>query len=132
MLYFENVWIATLCDSLIRKACKLSEKTCPAHKAGLKCPVLHMCQQDSLLEKLTRHFYTAQGELLRALEKEYENISQKLPKSDNPEEDRKCYISCGRSFLLTVTPEAIYYGRFIDEEADKIIYTSVVKKRKVN
>ena len=133
MLYFENVWTAALCDSMVRKVCRISEKTCPAHKAGLKSPILHMCQQDSLLDKLGKHFFTAQGELLKTLSKEYETLKPKLPQSDEPEEDRQCYISCGRSFILTVTPEAIYYGRYVNEEADKLIYNNTsTKKRKVN
>jgi|EP00116_Pleurobrachia_bachei_P014599 hypothetical protein len=132
MLYFENVWVAALTDSMVRRVCTISEKLCPAHKAGLKSPILHLCHQDSLLDKLGKHFHTAQGELLRNLDKEYDIISSKLPKSDKPEDDRQCYVSCGRSFLLTVTPEALYYGRYIGENDDKLIYTKTVKKRKLN
>ena len=130
MLFLENVWLAVLCDRLIRNAMKISEKECPGHKEKLNSPLLHLCGQLSLYEKLVKYFEPAKGNLFKNLENEYTSIDHVIPHSDKPEEDKKYYLEFARNFLLSVTPDAVYFGRYVSEDNDQIISLKKTKKRK--
>ena len=111
---------------------KISEKECPGHKEKLNSPLLHLCGQLSLYEKLVKYFEPAKGNLFKKLENEYTSIDHVIPHSDKPEEDKKYYLEFARNFLLSVTPDAVYFGRYISEENDQIISLKKTKKRKKN
>ena len=126
MLFLENVWLGILCDRLVKNAKTISEKECPGHK--FNSPLLHLCQQLSLYEKLAKYFEPAKGDLFKNLEREYTEIEDIVPHSENPEEDKKYYLEFGRNFLLSVTPDAVYFGRYVSEENDHVI--NIKKQRK--
>ena len=121
MLFLENVWLGVLCDRLVKNARSISEKECPGHKEKFNSPLLHLCQQLSLYEKLAKYFEPAKGDLFKNLEREYNAIEHVVPHSENPEEDKKYYLEFGRNFLLSVTPDAVYFGRYVSEENDQVI-----------
>ena len=61
------------------------------------------------------------GGLLTCIPTLYTQFKDKLPYSDNPEKDEELYVQGGRFFLLTLSPEALYYGRYVSEMTDVYI-----------
>lgn len=119
--YFDDIWIGFLCEQIIRQSVQLSNIRCPGCQTKLKSPVLHLCQQQSLLEKIRATFDEIRGSVLPAITELYNQIQDRLPHSDDLLQDQQCYVSNGRHFLLTVTCEALYYGRYINEFIDDLI-----------
>ena len=86
--------------------------------------------KDKLYDKLVKYFEPAKGNLFKNLENEYTSIDHVIPHSDKPEDDKNYYLEFARNFLLSVTPDAVYFGRYISEENDQIISLKKTKKRK--
>lgn len=130
--YFDDVWIAFLCSNIIRQCVELSELNCPGCEGKLKSPLLHLHMQLSLLEKLKVHFEEIRGSILPTVPELYRQFQHKLPHSDNLIVDEECYVSNGRHFLTTLTSEALYYGRYLNEFVDEMVDQGfkVAKKRK--
>ena len=47
--------------------------------------------------------------------------------------DEECYIENGRHFLITITADALYYGRYLNDMNDSYVNEGfkVVKKKRV-
>jgi hypothetical protein len=87
----------------------------------MKCSILHLHDQLSLLEKIQKYFEVARGEVLQTLHGVYMDIEHKLPHSTDVKKDMVVYCNVGRVFLLTCSPQAIYFGRYVDEMNDTFI-----------
>lgn len=133
-MYFSEFWTAFLCENVIRQTVQLSELQCPGCREKLKSPLLHLHHQHSLLDKLRLYFEEIRGSLVQSVPELYAQFEVKLPHSDNLTNDREMYISSGRQFLLQITSDALFYGRYISELLDPIIAEGfrVNKKRKPN
>jgi len=130
MLYFQDVWIGYLCEQLVRQAAQLSKIRCPGCSDRLHSPILHLHEQHSLLQKIQLYFEEVRAGVLPTLPQLYKEMAANLPHSDDPTKDEECYISCGRQFLITLTSDALYYGRYISEFTDDIIDASLRPKPK--
>ena len=116
MTFFNNAeWIGFLAENIIRKYVSLTLEECSGCKDNMTCEILHLHNQRSLLDKIQNHFEPARGEILSSLAKLYNDVGVKLPHSDDLKKDMIVYINVGRFFLLTITPQALYYGRYINE-----------------
>lgn len=107
---------------------------CPACKNKIKAPVLHLHHQQSLLQKIKAHFNEVRGQLMTKIDKLYEIVQHKLAHSDDLAKDREIYINNARFWFQTLTPECLYFGRFISENNDVVVHemmTKTPKKRKV-
>lgn len=134
IMYYSEFWTAFLCENFVRQAVQLSELQCPGCQEKLKSPLLHQHHQNSLLDKIRMYFEEIRGSLLQTLPELYTQVESKLPHSDNTVYDREMYLNSGRQFLLQITSDALYYGRYISELLDPIIDDGfkVNKKRKSN
>ena len=133
-MYFSELWTSFLCENVIRRAVQLSELQCPGCHQKLKSPLLHLHHQNSLLDKLRLYFEEIRGTIVQTVPELYTQYESKLPHSDNLTNDREMYISSGRQFLLQITSDALYYGRYVSELLDPIIDEGfkINKKRKTN
>ena len=134
IMYYSEFWTAFLCENFVRQAVHLSELQCPGCHEKLKSPLLHQHHQTSLLDKIRMYFEEIRGTLLQTLPELYTQVESKLPHSDNTAHDREMYLNSGRQFLLQITSDALYYGRYISDLLDPIIDDGfkVNKKRKSN
>ena len=119
--YNNDDWIGYLAEIIIRKCSALSTAECSGCKDGMKSDILHLHNQMSLLMKLQHHFEAVRAELLKHLEVLYNVVEPKLPHSNDKKRDKAIYCNLGRVFLITLSPEALYYGRYVNEMNDYFI-----------
>ena len=119
--YFANVWIAFLTDNIARDVLKRSIKNCPGCKDKLGSPLLHLHEQESLLQKLVTHFKESQGYFLKNINQLYDQFEDHLQHSDDAGKDRESYTDAARHFLLHSTSHSIMYGLFVNAATDPII-----------
>ena len=110
-----------LAENIIRRCISLTEAECSGCRDKMKCSILHLHNQLSLLEKIQTYFEVARGEMLHALHELYTDIEHRLPHSGDMKKDMVVYCNVGRVFLLTCSPQAIYFGRYVDETNDAFI-----------
>lgn len=122
MTFFNNIeWIGYLAENIIRRCISLTVEGCSGCKDNMTCDILHLHHQLSLLEKIDRYFESARGEVLNTLAKLYRVIENRLPHSNDVKKDASIYLNVGRFFLLTITPQALYYGRYVNEMNQSLI-----------
>ena len=132
MTFYDNVdWIGFLVENVIRKCVSLTATECSGCIDGMKSDILHLHHQLSLLDKVQIHFEKARGEVLGSLQTLYKNFEPKLPHSSDIKKDKIIYCNLGRSFLVTCSPQAIYYGRYINGMNQSII-TDVFEAQQSN
>lgn len=130
-MFFNDVWLGFLCEQIIRQAEQMSKLKCPGCEAKLKSPILHLHLQNSLLDKMRMYFEEIRGGVLQTVPELYDQISPKLPHSDNLEQDKESYVMIGRQFLMTHTSDSMYYGRWVTEFNDSLIEEGFkVRKKK--
>ena len=94
--------VALLTDKIVDAA----RRDCPGHH--FTCPLLHQCEQQSLLDKFNMYFVGARDAILH-----------------NPgvlvagEEGKDGKIAFITNFLTCATPYSIYFGQFISPCHDK-------------
>lgn len=132
MTFFNNAdWIGYLAENTIQKCISLTLVECPGCKDGMKSDILHLHSQLSLLEKIQNHFETARGQMLESLNTFYKEIESKLPHSSERSKDMSVYCSIGRFFLLTISAQALYYGRYVNECNHSLIHEVLGNKKKI-
>ena len=134
-MYFDDLWIGFLCEQILRQITQLSIIRCPGCEQKHKSAIFHQHEQHSLLDKVRLYFEEIRGSIIPTVCQLYIQVEQKLPHSDDLANDRECYISIGRQFMLTITADALYYGRYINEFMDGLIDDAIkieraTKKRK--
>lgn len=131
MFYYNDNWIAFLTETIIRKVVDLAKMRCPACSDKINSPLLHLHEQLSLLEKTRTYFEEIRGNILPTINELYGQFKHKLPHSNDSAQDEVCYIENGRQFLLTITADALYYGRYLNEMNDSYINEAFrIEKRK--
>lgn len=130
MTFFNNAdWVGFLAENIIQRCVSLTQTECSGCKDGVKCDILHLHHQQSLLDKVQNHFEAARGDVLNHLCDLYKEMEEKLPHSSDMRKDRSIYCGVGRFFLLTISPQALYYGRYVNELNHAVI-TEVLENRK--
>ena len=119
--YNNDSWIGYLAEIAIRKCISSSIVECSGCRDNMKCAILHLHNQLSLLMKLQQYFEPIRADLLNSLSEIYNKVEMKLPHSDDRKKDMAIYCNIGRIFLITLSPEALYYGRYVNEMNDSFI-----------
>ena len=119
--YYNDSWLGFLAETFIRESIRICEAECAGCKDDMKSAVLHLHQQLSLLEKLKKYFEQIRADMLSKLVTYYIKFEKKLPHSEELEKDKLIYVGVARTFLITCTPETIYFGRYISGETDSYI-----------
>ena len=135
MDYHSDLWLGYLSGLLVRRCVELSILRCPGCNDKLKSPLLHLHQQQSLLDKICIHFNEVKDVLFSTIDELYDVAKHKLPQSDNRSKDKEIYTNNGLCFLETSNAESLYYGRYLCGENDFIINELLLqkpsKKRKI-
>lgn len=129
-MYSTDLWFAFLCECVIRRVHQMSLLRCPGCESKLKSAILHLHEQQSLLDKMHHYYEEVRGNILPTLSQLYDQFKEQLSNSGDLEKDRQCYVDAGRQFLIFMTADAIYFGRYIDDLLDGIIYEAFQIKRK--
>ena len=129
-MYYNDVWIAFLNEQIVRQVVQLAEIHCPGCQNRRKSPLLHLHHQQSLLDKLGLYFAEIRGSILPTVPELYEQIKETLPQSDDALRDKQCYVDIGRNFLITLTYEALYWGRYQNEMIDGFVDEGFKIKKK--
>ena len=127
--YCNDNWIAYLCEQIIRQSSQKCISDCPGCNDKLYSPLLHLHEQLSLLDKVRKYFQEIRGSILHDMEFHYTVFENKLPHSDDKKKDKLIYLNIARNFVLTATPDSIYFGRFLDETNDSFIDEAFTKKK---
>ena len=127
MDYFNEFWLGFVTADFIKRCVDMSLATCDGCRDGKISPLLHMHHQLGLKDKITYHMESVRGALLPNLHLLYEEFKQKLTSNSNMDKD--AYISTARFFLISATPESLYYGRYLNEVNDSFIHYQPITEK---
>ena len=130
MNYFHDIYFGFLADQIARQCEQMSVLKCPGCESKIKSPLLHICHQRGLLDKLQVHFEEVRGSMLSSLESYYEQVQELLPHSDDLSKDKNNYINAARLWLQLCSPEIIFYGKFVDDFNHSFINRAFKKVKK--
>ena len=130
MNYYHDIWIGYLTEIIVRKTVETCINHCSGCRDKLKSPLLHLHHQYSLLDKLHLYINEIRGNLVPIINSLYNDVSHKLPHSDDLMKDKELYTNNARFFLTTSSPESLYFGRYISENNDCIIEELLTPKKK--
>ena len=133
MTFYNNEnWVGYLAEIAIQKCVLSSVANCSGCRDNMKCDILHLHNQMSLLMKLQQYFEPARAEMLGSISELYKKVEMKLPHSDDKKKDMAIYCNVGRVFLITLSPDALYYGRYVNEMNDSFIAEVMQDGKKLN
>ena len=128
--YHNEAWVAFLSEHIVRQSIKISRDNCPGCKDNMQSPILHLHEQQSLLDKIRNAFDQAKGAILLDIDSYYTRFESKLPHSDDKKKDKIIYCNLARTFLLTATPDSLYFGRYLSVENDSFIAEAFCQAKK--
>ena len=132
MNYFHDVYLGFLAEQIARQCEQLSMLKCSACESKIKSPLLHICHQRGLLEKLQVHFEEVRGPMLTSIEAYYDQVQELLPHSDDRKKDKANYTNAGRLWLQLCSAEIVFYGRYVDEFNESFIDRAFKKRGSKN
>ena len=118
MDYFNDFWLGYITAEFIKKCVDQSLVDCHGCRDGKISPLLHIHHQLGLKEKITHHMEFVRGELISAIPSLYDQFKLKCVDSSM---DKDVYVTNARFFLISITPESLYYGRYLNETNDFFI-----------
>ena len=131
MTFYDNVdWVGFLTENVMRKCISWTLAECPGCQDGMKNDILHQHHQLSLLDQVQNHFEKARGEVIGSIPALYKIFSPSLPHSSDPKKDAVIFCNLGKTFLLTSSPQALYFGRYINSLNDSCISEAMVKVKR--
>ena len=125
MDYFSDIWTGFISEQIVRQTVNLCELNCPGCTDSKRSPLLHIHQQLSLLDKLRCYFEEVRGSILPIIPQLYDQFQHKLAHSNDLDKDKELYTFNARGFLISITADALYYGRFITDMNDSYICEEV-------
>ena len=114
-----RAWLAFLTAQLLESCLQKCKRDCPACTDGLICPLLHYHTRFNTKEVLERYMPEASSELLQNIDHYY---SLFVSKFEYYYLEDKEYITKGGAFLQVSSPEAIFYGNYINKHNDATLY----------
>lgn len=117
--HINNIWLSYLSHVLVNKCIQLAKQHCPACTEGFKSPILHYHMQLGLLQKIKCYFEEVRGPMITDIAKCFECFDKVCSVRDASEIN---YLFTGQTFLLMVTAESVYYGRYITNETDAVLF----------
>lgn len=128
MNYSSETWYAVLAATIFDACEQKTLEKCPGCAAKLKNSILHQHHQMSLLDKIREHFDEVRGTVLRTIPTIYDKVASKLPHSPDLVKDKEIYCNNATIFLSSTHPDALYWGRYVDEHNDDVIVELIKPK----
>ena len=110
-----KIWLAFLSSEIIQKCMEQSRQDCHACSSNLTSPILHRCHEFGLFDKLKRYMNTVQIDIDSLWDKFVIHFGWFSL-------DRNPFIQIGNSFVNYSTPEAVFYGKYITHEIDRMFH----------
>lgn len=130
MDYNHDTWLGYLTEQIVRQVVALAMLKCQGCQDKMKSPLLHLCHQQGLLDKMKCYFEEVRGPMLTSVLQYYDQVADLLPHSDDLVSDSENYCLTGRLFLTIATCEVIYYGRYVDFFNDAYIERAFANVRR--
>ena len=106
----ENDWKSFIVADIIRKTQRLGQEHCLGCREGHYCALIHACMTTSLLKKLECFFVS---HIKSMVMDELESILTQFESRFILMATRESYIQTAQTLVDDLTPNVIYYGRFI-------------------
>lgn len=119
MDYFNDFWYGYITAEFVRRCVDESLANCHGCRDEKISPLLHMHHQLGLKDKLVYHMETVRGALIPLIPTLYEEFKLKVADAIT---DKVTYVTNGRFFLISATPESLYFGRYLTETNDAFIH----------
>lgn len=113
-----KIWLAFISSEIIEKCMEQSRKDCHACSINLASPILHRCHEFGLFDKLKGYMNTVQIDIDSLWDKIVVHFGWFSL-------DRNPFIQIGNSFVNYSTPEAVFYGKYITHEIDRMFHQTV-------
>ena len=123
MDYFNEFWLGYITAEFIRRCVNESLVKCYGCRDGIISPLLHTHHQLGLKDKVVYYMEMVRGSMIPQIPSLYEEFKLKLVDSNM---DKDVYVTNARFFLISTTPESLYYGRFLNEVNDSFIHSQPI------
>ena len=125
MDYFNEFWLGYITAEFIRRCVNESLVKCHGCRDGKISPLLHTHHQHGLKDKVVFYMEMVRGLMIPLIPSLYEEFKLKVGGSIM---DKDAYVTNARFFLISATPESLYYGRFINETNDSFIHSQPIRE----
>lgn len=116
--YYYNYWLGYLTHLIASKCMQKAKQRCLGCQDRKTSALLHPHLQMSLLEKMVCYLDEARAELIQGISEYFEKFKERV----GVNEDEQLFCSPGQTFLLTATPNSLFYGRYLDDEIDSTLF----------
>lgn len=117
-----QAWLAFLAVEIIDRCSLRLLKDCPGCQDGLKSPLLHYHNHFNLHESIKKNMVVIVPEM--NIQELFNKFLVKFGLFELPEKE---YLNIGQNFVQFSSPDAIYYGNYINKENDKVLYTETME-----
>ena len=116
MDYFNDFWYGYITAEFVRRCVDESLENCHGCRDEKISSLLHKHHQLGLKDKLVYHMESVRGALIPLIPTLYEEFKLKIAlKIGDTIMDKDAYLTNGRFFLISATPESLYFGRYLTE-----------------
>ena len=112
-----RTWLAFLSADIIQRCTTRLHLECPGCRDGLLSPLLHYHTHFSLHDTMKKYMDTVVLEI--DLQQLFNEFLIKFGLFDLPNDE---FVKLGQNFVRFSTPDAIYYGNYINKENDAALY----------
>ena len=111
-------WKSFIVSEIVSRTLCLAQTECGGCKDNNYCPLLHACQTTSLLRKFECFLHSR---IKLGMHQDLESILNQFESRFILVDRREHYIESGKTLLNDLSPESLYYGRFITKYNDASI-----------
>ena len=111
-------WKSFIVSEIVSRTLCLAQTECGGCKDNNYCPLLHACQTTSLLRKFECFLHSR---IKLGVHQDLESILNQFESRYILVDRREHYIESGKTLLNDLSPESLYYGRFITKYNDASI-----------
>jgi hypothetical protein len=112
---YTGTWFGFLAAEIVKQCIELCDQECPACKDGIIAPLLHYHNELNLREKMGKYISKTVVDLSKLFD-------QFVIRFGLFTLDQDQFVNIGQSFINFSTPEAIFYGKYINYDNDQGLY----------
>jgi len=113
-----RTWFGFLAAELIKQCIEICDRECPACKDGIVSPLLHYHNELNLREKMEKFISKTVMDVPKLFD-------QFVIRFGLFTLDRNQFVNIGQSFINFSTPDAIFYGKYINYDNDQCLYGNI-------
>ena len=113
-----KTWFGFLAAEIIKQCIELCDQECPACKDRILSPLLHYLNELNLREKMDKYINKTTTDLPKLFDAFVIRFGMFSI-------DRDQFVNLGQAFIGFSTPEAIFFGKYINYENDQALYGNI-------